>query len=109
MAVTALPAADAPVLPETPAPSPAPSPTPTAQLAAGAPVKAVAALRIYADADPAAPVRAEYAVGTAFVVLEPGGDYGAYPVEVGGVPWYRVRAEDGLVGWVRREQVSSGG
>jgi hypothetical protein len=103
MAVTALPATDAPVSAETPAPSPTPAPP----LAAGAPVEALAALRIYADADPAAPVLAEYAAGAAFVVLDPGGDYGAYPVEVDGVPWYRVRAEDGLVGWVRGDQVQA--
>jgi hypothetical protein len=102
MAVTALPAADAPVAAETPAPSPTAAPP----LAAGAPVEAVATLRIYADADPTAPVLAEYAAGAAFVVLDPGGDYGAYPVEVDGTPWYRVRAEDGLAGWVLGDKVA---
>lgn len=103
MAVTAAPA--------TPAATPTPLPEPTAapRLAPGATVSALATLRVYADADPAAPVLAEYAAGAAFTVLEPGGDYAAYPVVVAGIPWYRVRAEDGLAGWVMGDRVAAAG
>jgi hypothetical protein len=38
-------------------------------------------------------------------VLAPSGDYADYPVVVDGVGWVRVRAADGLVGWVQSELV----
>jgi hypothetical protein len=41
-----------------------------------------------------------YAGGSSFTVLEPGLDLGAYPILADGVSWVRVRAGDGLAGWV---------
>ncbi len=40
-----------------------------------------------------------YKDGDLFTVMEPSSDYSAYPVEAEGYRWYRIRAEDGLVGW----------
>ena len=57
-------------------------------------------VKLYSDASVNAPVMAIYAEGTAFTVLEPSGDYGAYPIEQAGHRWYRLRAADGLIGWV---------
>jgi hypothetical protein len=56
---------------------------------------------IYAEADAAAQVLDSYAPGVALTVLEPGGDFAGYPVEVDGEGWVRVRAADGLVGWTQ--------
>lgn len=47
-----------------------------------------------------------YGSGTEFEVLEPVGGFPSYPVVVDGAAWLRVRAEDGLVGWVDSEYVS---
>lgn len=66
----------------------------------GADVQARGMLRLYAAAAPETPTLAEYAAGDRFVVLGPPGDITVYPVELNGVRWYRVRADDGLVGWV---------
>ncbi len=103
MAVTSAPAAAT----VAPAATPTPAPTPAPALSTGDAVAALATLRVFADADAGAPVLAEYEAGAPFVVLEPGADYAAYPVAVNGVAWYRVRAEDGLVGWVRGDQVQA--
>ena len=75
------------------------TPTPTV-LETDTEVKALGKMRVYADADPTAIAMAEYAVDTIFRVIEPGEDFGEYPIEINGVRWYRVRAEDGLVGWI---------
>jgi hypothetical protein len=72
-----------------------------------APVRAVGATIVAGEktsvfAEPAMQALrfAQYAEGSQFTVLETDGDAAAYPVVVDGVRWYRVRAEDGLVGWV---------
>lgn len=74
-------------------------------LAVGAEVQARGMLRIYAAAEPNALTLAEYAAGDRFTVLGPPGDITVYPVELSGVRWYRVRAEDGLVGWVMTDGI----
>lgn len=56
-------------------------------------------LRLYVDASRQAPVMNQYAAEASFTLLAPSGDYSAYPVEAAGEEWYRLRAEDGLVGW----------
>ena len=66
----------------------------------GAEVAARGMLRVYAAAEPTATTLAEYGAGDRFVVMDPPGDVTQYPVERSGVRWYRVRADDGLVGWV---------
>lgn len=57
-------------------------------------------LRIYAAAEPNVPTLDEYTAGDRFIILGPPDDVTIYPVELAGVRWYRVRASDGLVGWV---------
>lgn len=57
-------------------------------------------LRIYAAAEPNVPTLDEYAAGDRFTILGPPDGVPIYPVELAGVRWYRVRASDGLVGWV---------
>lgn len=79
----------------------APEPTVAAPvLEAGALITAESAVDIYADADPTAQRFGEYPAGTVLAVVEAGGEFTGYPVEVDGRRWYRVRAPDGLVGWV---------
>jgi hypothetical protein len=91
--------------------SPAPTPattsaatpeaaTPPPVLDPGAQITARDTTDVYADADPTAPRFGEYPAGTVLTVVEAGGDFGGYPVAVDGRRWYRVRAPDGLVGWV---------
>jgi SH3-like domain-containing protein len=46
-----------------------------------------------------------YGPGTLLGVLEPTGDHPGYPVLNEGQTWVRVRAVDGLVGWVMGSQV----
>ena len=71
-----------------------------AVLAAGALITGGGTVDVYADAEPTAPRFGEYPAGTVLTVVEAGGDFPGYPVEVDGRRWYRVRAPDGLVGWV---------
>ncbi len=78
---------------------------PSILLAAGAEVAAVGKVRLYADPDPAAQRLAQYPADARFVVVEPSGEYTAYPVENGGVGWYRLRAADGLVGWAMADAI----
>lgn len=68
-------------------------------------VKATGKLRLLAGPDPKAAAMNEYPAVSGFVVIEPGGNFTAYPVEQNGVRWYRVRAEDGLVGWLMADGV----
>lgn len=83
----------------TPAASPEAT-TPPPVWEPGAQISAKDTTDVYADADPTAPRFGEYPAGTLLTVVEAGGDFGGYPVEVDGRRWYRVRAPDGLVGWV---------
>lgn len=58
-------------------------------------------VQLYADADMGALFLDSYARGGTFVVVEPTGDFEAYPVVVERHQWVRVRAADGLVGWAQ--------
>lgn len=81
-----------------------------APLAPGAQVVIVddAGARMYADAAADALVLHLYSVGEALQVLAPSGDYDLYPVTSDdGQMWVRVRAADGLVGWVVAESVGT--
>ena len=91
---------------QTPVPTTLPTPIAQEVLAPDTQVAAGSTLRLYADADADAPPLAQYDAGTEFVVVEPGDDFTAYPVEQNGVRWYRVRADDGLVGWVMADAIS---
>ena len=66
----------------------------------GSEVQARGMLRLYGAPEPTAITLAEYGAGERFTVMEAPSNAGAYPVELNGVFWYRVRAGDGLVGWV---------
>ena len=58
-------------------------------------------LTLYADASATATPLVTYnAAPLDLVVIEPSGDYAGYPVENEGQQWYRLRDENGLVGWV---------
>ncbi len=58
-------------------------------------------LTLYADASTTATPLVTYnAAPLDLVVIEPSGDYAGYPVENEGQQWYRLRDENGLVGWV---------
>ncbi|MCS6828173.1 MAG: hypothetical protein NZ553_16280 [Caldilinea sp.] len=71
----------------------------------GAEVQARGQLRLYAAAEPETVTLAEYEAGDRFIIMGPPGDVLVYPVELGGVRWYRVRAADGLVGWVMADGI----
>ncbi len=60
-----------------------------------------------ADAADDALILQRYAVGEALEVVEPSGDYEDYPITIGGQEWVRVRAGDGLVGWLPIDAVNS--
>lgn len=75
-------------------------------LVTGQQVSVIGSLRLYADADPDSLTLDEYNPIAIFVVVEPTADFARYPVEINGVRWYRVRAEDGLVGWVMADGVN---
>lgn len=63
-------------------------------------VVAIEGASLRSDAGENAPVMQLYPMGDLLTILRPSGDYEGYPVEVDGAAWYRVRAADGLVGWV---------
>ncbi len=50
-----------------------------------------------------------YAVSTVFEIVEPDRTMGDYPVELNGLSWLRVQAEDGLVGWVKSSELEEAG
>ncbi len=66
----------------------------------GTEVQALGMLRLYAAPEPTAATLDEYVAGATFTIIASPDDLGPYPVELNGVRWYRVRAADGLVGWV---------
>jgi hypothetical protein len=101
--------------PETPTPMPATS-TPRAITRVPAVAPAVFApgdvvitpgtrLTLYADATLDATVLDAIAPSTTLTVLEPSGDFTAYPVLRDGHNWVRVRAVDGLAGWIVADSV----
>lgn len=73
----------------------------------GAEVQARGQLRLYAAAEPETITLAEYEAGDRFTIMGPPGDVLVYPVELSGVRWYRVRAADGLVGWVMADGIEA--
>lgn len=64
-----------------------------------------AGTRVYGDSRLDALVLDMYQDGAAFEILAPGAEVTAYPVERDGRMWYRVRASDGLAGWVTADQL----
>lgn len=89
----------------TPAPESSKTPVEERVLPVGASIVASGATAVYAEPDMQALRFAEYGAGSRFTVVEPDGDHTAYPVVAGGAGWYRVRAEDGLVGWVNAQSL----
>ena len=80
-----------------------------ASMAAGMQVVIVyeAGTRVRADAGDDAPVLHLFSAGEVMEILEPSGDYDAYPVTVDEIDWVRVRAADGLVGWVAMDAIEA--
>ena len=97
--------------------TPTPHPTATPEPTATSPVEARSfeegdtvlstggRVEFYADAAGDALVLDSVGTGVALEVIVPSGEFGEYPVVVDGQSWVRVRAEDGLVGWVKTDQV----
>lgn len=75
----------------------------------GTEMQALGMLRLYAAPEPTAATLDEYRAGATFVVIASPDDLGPYPVELNGVRWYRVRAADGLVGWVIADGIVEAG
>ncbi len=71
----------------------------------GTEVQALGMLRLYAAPEPTAATLDEYSAGATFTIIASPDDLGPYPVELNGVHWYRVRAADGLVGWVMADGI----
>lgn len=100
-AADAAPALDAAAPPA--AEAAAPTDTARPVLAAGAELVIDSPAALHAEPDPTSPRFAEYAAGSRLTVIEPDGDYREYPVIIEGQRWLRVRAEDGLAGWMVEE------
>lgn len=110
---TEVEAAETPISAPTPTAIPqrtvAPTAAPTPDARTFAPgdvvVSAGGRVAVYADALNGAALLDTYGAGVPLTVIEPSGDVGDYPVVVDGVSWLRVRAQDGLVGWVQSHTV----
>jgi hypothetical protein len=76
-----------------------PTPAPIVY-SAGQVVSAATEVAAYGEPSAAGAALELYGPGAAFTVLEPGLDMGAYPILADGQSWVRVRAGDGLAGWV---------
>ena len=61
--------------------------------------------RLYLTPSSDAPTLDVYQSGVRVSIIEPSDGYTAYPVEVDGQKWYRIRVEDGLVGWMMAENL----
>lgn len=87
---------------------PAPAATPVV-LAPGVAIVLIAPsdTPLRADAAADALVFQSYAPGERMVIVEPSGEYAGYPVVNGGQEWYRVRAADGLVGWLPADVIAA--
>ena len=92
---------------ETPAPSAVAQPQPPAEATAtpnpfnmGSMATTTDALRLYADAARSSLVLNVITKGESITITEASGNYATYPVEADGIAWVRVRAGDGLAGWV---------
>lgn len=62
-------------------------------------------VEVHADASQESIVLDTFGAGVTLEVLDVSGDFESYPVEADGHGWARVRAGDGLVGWVMTDQV----
>ncbi len=101
--VVATPAAGGMVMPTATVAPPttvAEPPVEDAQITPGQVLLAVETVRLYGDASRQALVLNQYSATAAFTVLEPSGEYTTYPVTQESTDWYRLRAADGLVGWL---------
>lgn len=93
-------------------PTPEPSPTPTPFVLAPGQVVVIAEngenpVVMRADANHESLLLEIYPAGTSLTILEPSGQYTEYPVTHSSGTWYRVRSEDGLVGWIDARHIST--
>ena len=95
-------------------------PPPTATPEPAAPIAAVRAIgtqwqgaplveRVTMWIQPGFAIVALYDSDTRFTVMEPDRYHPAYPVILDGVEWVRVRAADGLAGWVKVSELRAAG
>ena len=70
-------------------------------------VSQVSDLPLRMESSASSSIMEAYRVGAEFEVLEPANAAAPYPVMAEGVGWIRVRAEDGLVGWVVVDDVQA--